>query len=321
MKLFNSVSGCAAAFAVMSACICCCTAYADYEAPADISVSVGHYEIDRSQLSGDTLVEVPVYINNNCGFVSLNVIFELDERLRFSGDCEAGTNSGKLAGVNIYKCSDSGNTISTCFEAAGRSRFTSDGELGYLRVIIPEGTPAGDYGISMRDSAGDFETMIFTYNSNDAMFGRECFSDLAGGSITVSDTSADMSVPQSDSNQQEGNSSNDVQPSGDNSEQHEEDKAAAVTTAAADKATETASSTITVTTTSVTVSTTDTSITTGTEKTVSTNAVTETTVTSDGTEDMKKGKNRNMLAPIIAATLIIIGAAVAFVFKKGGRSK
>ena len=321
MKLFNSVSGSAAAFAVMSACICCCTAYADYEAPSDISVSVGNYEIDRSQLNGDTLVEVPVYINNNCGFVSLNVIFELDERLRFSGDYEAGTNSGKLAGVNIYKCSDSGNTISACFEAAGRSRFASDGELGYLRVIIPEGTPAGDYGISMMDSAGDFETMIFTYNSNEAMFGRECFSELAGGCITVSDSAADRSVPQSDGSQQENNSSNDVQPSDDNSEQHnEEEKAAAVTTAAADKAAAT-SSTTAVTTTAVTVSSTDTSITTETEKTVSTDAVTLTTVKSDGPEDMKKGKNRNMLAPILAASLIAAGAAVAFVLKKGGRSK
>jgi hypothetical protein len=316
MKLVNSIINLAAAAALLPACVCV-YAQADYEAPSDIEVSVGSYEIDRSQLGGDTLVEIPIYINNNCGFVSLNVLFELDSRLSFAGDYEAAARAKKLSGVNIYRCYDSGNAVSTCFEASGRSRFSDNGEIGVLRVNIPANTPAGEYGISMPDSAGDFEVMIFTHNSDDALFGRECFSALNGGSIIVTDKSREGTADHSDSGgNEEADNIQQPEPEADGSS----DKAADANDAEKSTST-TASSTSTVTKTTSTVRSTISSESSETKTTASVTSVTETNTSGDEKHDLKKGKNRNMLAPIIAASLLLIGAAVAFVVKKGGRSK
>ncbi|SEH79120.1 hypothetical protein SAMN02910265_02715 [Ruminococcus flavefaciens] len=312
MKLVNSVIGLAAAMAVLPSCVCFC-AEAEYEAPSDIEVSVGSCEIDRSQLSGDTIVELPVSINNNCGFVSLNVLFELDSRLSFAGDYEAAAKAKKLTGVNIYNCYDSGNTISACFEVSGRSRFTDNGEIGALRVSIPENTPAGEYGISMPDSAGEFEVMIFTYNSNDAMFGRECFSALNGGSIIITDK---YHEDQSDSgsNEEENNAQQPAAEAEDTGE-----KASAVTTA--ESTTTVTSSTSTAFKTTSTVSSTSSDRSSETQTTAAVTSSVETSSADEVKSDLKKGRNRNMFAPVLAASLLVIGAAVVFVVKKGGKSK
>lgn len=315
MKLVNSIISLAAAVAVLPSCVCL-FAEADYEAPSDIEVSVGSCEIDRSQLGSDTIVEVPVYINNNCGFISLNMPFELDGRLSFAGDYEVGTRAKKLSGVNIYRCSDSGNAVSACFEVSGRSRYTDNGEIGFLRVNVPANTPAGEYGISMPDSAGDFEIMIFTYNSNDAMFGRECFSALNGGSITVTDSSAERAAEQPDSgNNEEDN--NAQQPAAETDGTG--DKAPVVTTAESTAATTASTSTAAKTTS--TVRSVSSTVTSETLTTASVTSGSEIMASDEAENDLKKEKNRNMLAPILVASLLVIGAAVAFVVKKGGKSK
>ena len=315
MKLVKSIISLAAAVTVLPACVCVC-AEAEYEAPSDIEVSVGSCEIDRSQLSGDTIVELPVCISNNCGFISLNILFELDGRLRFAGDYEASTRTKKLSGVNIYRCSDQGNTISACFEVSGRSRFADNGEIGFLRVNVPENTPAGEYGISMPDSAGDFEVMIFTYNSNDAMFGSECFSALNGGSITVTDKSNERTDGQSDSgsNEEDNNAQQSAAETDDTG-----DKSPAVTSA--ESTTTTASSTSTVAKTTSAVRSTSSDRSSETQTTAAVTSVTENVTSAEVKNDLKKEHKRNMLAPIIAASLLVIGAAVAFVVKKGGKSK
>ncbi len=314
MKLVKSVVDLAAAVAVLNSCVCFC-AEAEYEAPSNIEVSVGSCEIDRSQLSGGTIVELPVYINNNCGFVSLNVLFELDGRLRFAGDYEAATRSNKLSGVNIYNCYDTGNTISTCFEAPGRSRFTDNGQIGVLRVDIPENTPAGEYGIAMPDDAGDFEVMIFTYNSYDAMFGRECFSALNGGSITVTDKDH-AAADQSDSGNNE--EENNVQQPAAEAEDKVE-KAPAVTTA--ESTTTVSSSTSTVTKITSTVRSESSTSVSASETTAMSTSAAETGLSDEMKSDLKKGKKRNMFAPVLAASLLVIGVAVVYVVKKGGKSK
>ncbi|MCR4794169.1 MAG: hypothetical protein K5898_03175 [Ruminococcus sp.] len=313
MKLVNSVISLAAAVTLVPACVCL-YAEADYEAPSNIEVSVGSFEIDRSQLSGDTLVEVPVYINNNCGFVSLNILFSLDGRLRFAGDYEAEARARNLSGVNIYNCAD--NTISACFEASGRKKVTDNGELGVLRVNIPENTPAGEYGISMPDSAGDFEVMIFTHNSDEALFGRECFSALNGGRITVTDNSHTRTADDTDINNNEDNN-NSQQSAEDTADNGDNSSAAAVTTT---ETTTTSSTSTTVKTTTTSAATSAAAISETSAK-ASAAAVTEAQVSEKVTERSEKGKKRNMLAPILAASLLLVGAAVAFVVKKGGKSK
>jgi hypothetical protein len=154
----------------------------NYIAPSDLGISVGNIEIDRSELHGDTLVEVPVYIRNNEGFVSLEVIFELDSRLRFDRKSIICDTNG-IRSVNSYNCSDSGNCICASFEAD--DRFSEDGVIGRFRVVIPEYTEPGTYDLAVLETKGNHSIKVQTYNNRGAEFGIECFSLLQGGSITV----------------------------------------------------------------------------------------------------------------------------------------
>lgn len=187
MRAIRKALGAAVSAVIMAAGVCSYQeVYAvNYTAPSNIEISVDSAEIDRSDLHGDTLVELPVYIRNNEGFVSLNVIFELDNRLRFDKYYNIKSDVEGIAGINIYNCSSSGNMIAASFEA--ENRFTDDGRLGTFRVIVPESTPVGTYELAVRESGGDFSTKILMYNNRGAEFGSECFSLLQGGSITVTD--------------------------------------------------------------------------------------------------------------------------------------
>ena len=187
MRAIRKALGYAASAFIMAAGVCSYQEVyaANYTAPSNIEISVDSAEIDRSDLHGDTLVELPVYIRNNEGFVSLSVIFELDNRLRFDKNYNIKSDAEGIAGINIYNCSGSGNMIAASFEA--ENRFTEDGRLGVFRVIVPENTPAGTYELAVRESGGDFSTKILMYNNRGAEFGSECFSLLQGGSITVTD--------------------------------------------------------------------------------------------------------------------------------------
>ena len=177
----------AAAAAVMMCFVCTPSVTASaYDAPSDIMLSLGSVQLERSQLSGDTLVELPIYIENNPGFSSLNMIFEIDENLSFDKEYEADVAADELGGVGIYRCDESGKTISICFETDGkRKRFTDDGHIGDLRLRVPQDIPDGSYDISFRESSGSFRMLIYTYNDFDAEFGAECFSQMQGGSVSI----------------------------------------------------------------------------------------------------------------------------------------
>lgn len=187
MRAIRKALASAASAVIMAAGIFSCSKiYAvNYTAPSDIEISVDSAEIDRSDLHGDTPVELPVYIKNNEGFVSLSVIFELDSRLRFDKDLNIKNDADGIADISIHNCSTSGNIIAVSFEA--ENRFTEDGRLGTFRVIVPENTPTGTYELAVRESGGSYSTKILMYNNHGAEFGPECFSLLQGGSITVTD--------------------------------------------------------------------------------------------------------------------------------------
>ena len=157
----------------------------DYEAPSGIELSIGDTVIDRTDLTGGKLVEVPVNIGNNSGFVGVKMLIQLDGRLSFADDYELGTRAEEMAGVHISEQRDMENTRKVNFVTKTKSRFTGDGEIGYVRVMLPEDTPVGRYDINIYPYTD--EPMILTYNNFDAYFGAECFSQLRGGTITVKD--------------------------------------------------------------------------------------------------------------------------------------
>lgn len=157
-------------------------------APSGIELYLGTVEINKSDLTEDTVVEVPFSINNNPGFISLAIPAELDTRLSFICDSVTFVVSG-LAGVNIHPDLEPvEGCVVFCLEAnSGRNnQITANGELIKLKVKIPKDTGAGTYPIVFSQE-GKGSLMIFTKNSNDYQFGPEVFSKLVGGAIIVKD--------------------------------------------------------------------------------------------------------------------------------------
>lgn len=289
----------------------------DYEAPSGIELSIGDTEIDRADLAGGRLVEVPVNIGNNSGFVSVKMLIQLDGRLSFAEDYELGTRAEDMAGVHISEQRDMENTRKVNFVTKTKSRCTSDGEIGYVRVMLPEDTPVGRYDINIYPYTD--EPMILTYNNFDAYFGAECFSQLRGGTITVKDGDT---VPQQeqapprhdddgDRNAPEEESSSDESES--NNETH---TTTSVTTATTVTTTKTTAKTTVTSTKNPAGAAKETSAVTASEATTSVSAVT--TEPSDETDTTKPKKNL-LLIPVIAAAVIALGTA-CFIVRKGGRS-
>lgn len=289
----------------------------DYEAPSGIELSIGDTEIDRADLAGGRLVEVPVNIGNNSGFVSVKMLIQLDGRLSFAEDYELGTRAEDMAGVHISEQRDMENTRKVNFVTKTKSRCTSDGEIGYVRVMLPEDTPVGRYDINIYPYTD--EPMILTYNNFDAYFGAECFSQLRGGTITVKDGDT---VPQQeqapprhdddgDRNAPEEESSSDESES--NNETH---TTTSVTTATTVTTTKTTAKTTVTSTKNPAGAAKETSAVTASEATTSVSAVT--TEPSAETDTTKPKKNL-LLIPVIAAAVIALGTA-GFIVRKGGRS-
>lgn len=199
MKAIRTAVGLAAVAMAASVCSYQEVYAGGYSAPSGIEISVDSFEIDRSDLHGDTLVELPVYIRNNEGFVSLNLVFELDSRLGFDRNSIRSDSNG-IRVINVNKCSDSGNMISASFEA--EDRFVDDGKLGIFRVIVPENTEAGTYELAVRESGGEYDIRIFTYNKRGADYGAESFSLLQGGTITVTNNYREQPQPPTQHQQQ-----------------------------------------------------------------------------------------------------------------------
>lgn len=289
----------------------------DYEAPSGIELSIGDTEIDRADLAGGRLVEVPVNIGNNSGFVSVKMLIQLDGRLSFAEDYELGTRAEDMAGVHISEQRDMENTRKVNFVTKTKSRCTSDGEIGYVRVMLPEDTPVGRYDINIYPY--NDEPMILTYNNFDAYFGAECFSQLRGGTITVKDGDTVPQQEQAPPRHDDDGDRNapDEESSSDESESNNETHTTTSVTTATTVTTTKTTAKITVTSTKNPAGAAkETSAVTASEATTSVSAVT--TEPSDETDTTKPKKNL-LLIPVIAAAVIALGTA-CFIVRKGGRS-
>ena len=267
-------------------------------------------------------MEVPVYIGNSSGFCSVEMLIELDSRLRFDEESELGTRTADVSGVHISHYMELENTVTAKFTSKSKTRVTENGEIGFLRVMLSEDTPAGRYDIWL-SSSPDEEHMLLTHNSYDAWFGSECFSQLRGGSITVKDGSTVPQNEQSAPHHEENVQRNEAPQSGSSSDNNEKssEPAAAVTTAATTAVT--AAQTTAASKTTVTVSVSSKAAASSTSETTAT--ATASTVTAVTTETAAenhdtKTKDKNLLIPVIAATVIALGTA-CFIVRKGGRSK
>lgn len=309
-----------AAAALVFAPVGAVCAAGDYEAPSGIELSIGDIEIDRADLSGGRLVEVPVYIGNSSGFCSVEMLIELDSRLRFDEESELGTRTADVSGVHISHYRELENTVTAKFTSKKNTRVTEDGEIGFLRVLLSEDTPVGKYDIWLSCSPNEGH-MLLTHNSYDSWFGSECFSQLRGGSITVKDGDTEIQPEQAAPHHEDNGQRNEALQSSCSSDNNEKssEAASAVTTAAA----VTSSQTTTASETTVTVSVTSTAAVSSTSEAVpSYSAAVTAAVTTEtaAANDNTKHKSKDLLIPVIAATVIALGTA-CFIVRNGGRSK
>lgn len=290
----------------------------DYEAPSGIELSIGDTVIDRTDLTGGKLVEVPVNIGNNSGFVGVKMLIQLDGRLSFADDYELGTRAEEMAGVHISEQRDMENTRKVNFVTKTKSRFTGDGEIGYVRVMLPEDTPVGRYDINIYPYTD--EPMILTYNNFDAYFGAECFSQLRGGTITVKDGDTvpqqEQAPPRHDDDGERNASSQEEGSSDENDSNNEAHTTTSVTTATTVTTTKTTAKTTVTSTTASKVTAKESSAVTASKETTAVSAVT-TEPTAE--TDTSKPKKNLLLIPVIAAAVIALGTA-CFIVRKGGRS-
>lgn len=294
------------------------TAAAEFTAPSDIELTMGSAELDRTEGSGDELVEIPIYISNNPGFISLAILFRIDDRLSYDSDYAVEAEDNGLSGVSMRTVDDGEKVLMTCFNSHGSERYKLDGRIGTLRVRVPADIGDGSYGISFLEAYSDNDLQIFTYNNREAVFGSECFSVLEGASITVK---SPLPEPPPQREQAQGGGQGNGGQSGGESVQTAADTApAAENTEAAVKTTTeavTAVADTTVITTKVTKAATSAKTTSaaGTSAIINTSvsATTETETETDRTETRNKG---DIIIPVLIATLIAVGGAMGVALRK-----
>ena len=275
-----------------------------YPPPENLGVSAGSIEIEKDSMNGDIVAEVPLYVHNNPGFSAIKVIAELDSRLSFDTNV-VSTDIDGIAGVLVSSCGGQGNTFSLCFTADGE-RFQGDREIGRLRVNVPAGAETGRYDISFLRECGDEKIFIDTYNKRSARFYEEYFSDLEGGSITVTDNNA-------------------VQESTGAAQEQEP-----VRGEAAEETVTSEAATVRVQTESAVIMT---AVTTQKDTALKTvvpevyDSPEEQAATAAAAEEIpeqtadKEKKHNSMLVPVIIAVLLELGTAIVLILRRGGRSK
>lgn len=301
---------------------CCITAFA-YEAPRDIELSIGTVEINREDIHGDTIMEVPVFIQNNPGLLSVKMVFEADNGLRFDGYHAADSDNPEVASVNIYRCFGGDQAVSVNFTSLGTGKISADGQIGVLRLVVPEGIASGRYNIRFVNDYDDECMNVLSENSDNARFGMECFSRLEQGAVIVKDMN--VPVPPSPPAEQ----AQTLQEHNDDPAQQQDQPSSPDGGETSSEVTETtvSSTSVTVTATTSTTSekstaasettteTTDTSVT-ALESTSSDVFTTTTAETSSVKNGKGKWERNKVVIPSAIAAVIAAGTAAGFIARK-----
>ena len=304
MKKRSVFGGLAAAVIAASAVNISIAEAVYYPPPEGLGVSAGSIEIEKDSINGDIIAEVPLYVHNNPGFSAIKVIAELDGRLSFDADA-VSTDIDGIAGVLVSSCSGHDNTFSLCFTADGE-RFQGDREIGRLRVNVPAGTEAGRYDISFLRECADEKIFIDTYNKRSARFYEEYFSELEGGSITITDNNAVQENTAAAQEREPVRDETAVETVTSETPTVLKQTSPAVSTAAATTQKDTAVKTVVPEVYDSPV-----------EQGTTAAAVRE--IPEQTADDEEK--HNSMLVPVLIAVLLELGTAVVLILRRGGRSK
>jgi|GEM_PF-2249530 len=300
------------------------SAYA-VEAPSGIEVEIGTVEINKEDLHGDTVVDVPVYIRNNPGFLALALVYELNPWLSYDGD-EIESDCYEVSDISIYRCRGTDKIMSADIMTRGSSKVQGDCEVAHLRVVVPGNLDVGSYYIRFANGYDNEFFSILVEDSLDACFGPECFSRCDEGAVIIKNADSPAPPPppppQQQNVQEPQVQNNDPAPQQKVQQNTAEnplpsDASAEQTTTSGTTGTTSATSKTTKTTSSTAKTTAETaSEITETESSTSMVQTSTAAVTTEVKKQNDKRENHNILAAAIASAAAVAAFAAGLIIKK-----
>ena len=298
------------------------SAYA-VEAPSGIEVEIGTVELNKEDLHGDTVVDVPVYIRNNPGFLALALVYELNPWLSYDGD-EIESDCYEVSDISIYRCRGTDKIMSADIMTRGSSKVQGDCEVAHLRVVVPGNLDVGSYYIRFANGYDNEFFSILVEDSLDACFGPECFSRCDEGAVIIKNADSPAAPPPPPPPPQQQNvqepqvQNNDPAPQQNTAENSlPSDASAEQTTTSGTTGTTSAASKTTKTTSSTAKTTAETaSETTETESSTSVVQTSTVAVTTEVKKQNDKRENHNILAAAIASAAAVAAIAAGLIIKK-----
>lgn len=301
------------------------SAYA-VEAPSGIEVEIGTVEINKEDLHGDTVVDVPVYIRNNPGFLALALVYELNPWLSYDGD-EIESDLYEVSDISIYRCRGTDKIMSADIMTRGSSKVQGDCEVAHLRVVVPGNLDVGSYYIRFANGYDNEFFSILVEDSLDACFGPECFSRCDEGAVIIKNADSAAPPPPPPPPQQQNVQEPQVQNNDPAPQQNVQqntaenplpsDASAEQTTTSGTTGTTSAASKTTKTTSSTVKTTAETaSETTETESSTSIVQTSTVAVTTEVNKQNDKRENHNILAAAIASAAAVAAIAAGLIIKK-----
>ena len=301
------------------------SAYA-VEAPSGIEVEIGTVELNKEDLHGDTVVDVPVYIRNNPGFLALALVYELNPWLSYDGD-EIESDCYEVSDISIYRCRGTDKIMSADIMTRGSSKVQGDCEVAHLRVVVPGNLDVGSYYIRFANGYDNEFFSILVEDSLDACFGPECFSRCDEGAVIIKNADSPAPPPPPPPPQQQNVQEPQVQNNDPAPQQNVQqntaenplpsDASAEQTTTSGTTGTTSVPSKTTKTTSSTAKITAETaSETTETESSTSMVQTSTAAVTTEVKKQNDKRENHNILAAAIASAAAVAAIAAGLIIKK-----
>lgn len=300
----------------------------------DVKLSAETVEIDINDIPENREVRVGISIDNNPGFVILQYLVELDERLKIDRYFAFDFDQNEFVINCAYKKNDTILDIgmTNCYVG---TPFYDNANLLYLKLKIPEDAKPGDlYYVKpfyfYQDDIRISEAFFRIEESFDSYYGQENFAESICGGIRITGQAHNDEPSQQPSTSQEQQPASSSEERHDNPVQNEQSGSQPEQQSIPENKTQvtmqpvteavtvqetTSVSTSEITTVksteSTTVQSTSVSETAGISETVS---MTEATVSESVAEEIKENSETGSAAPYIAGAFLAVAAAAVSVF-------
>lgn len=199
----------------------CDTDVVSCEKVYDVNLKIETVNVDINNIPSDRKIQVPVYIENNPGFIVMFLAVKRDLRLgydqfsmsEYNHDIFSVASSIPNEWEEVIAYDIGENDISKL--------YSDNGTLLTLDFILPENISPGDfYSLEFSDNfSGRERPCFFQENSFDGNFGRDNFGSLTSGGIRITgQQEAPAQEPAQEPTQEPSQAPQENKPSGDSSQ-------------------------------------------------------------------------------------------------------